>query len=60
MATARETRGLGSGPRTVFRPVGLDGTDALFAVGTVAVAAGVVALAAVAGLLTSWGGLPRA
>ncbi|WP_421741064.1 energy-coupling factor transporter transmembrane component T [Cellulomonas sp.] len=31
MAIAMETRGLGSGPRTVHRPVALDHRDALFA-----------------------------
>ena len=31
MAIAMETRGLGSGPRTVHRPVALDRRDAVFA-----------------------------
>ena len=54
MATAMETRGLGSGPRTVFRPVGLDRGDALFAVVTLGVAGGLVAVSAVTGVLVPW------
>lgn len=55
MAIAMETRGLGSGPRTVHRPVGLDGRDVAFAAVTIGSVAAVVAASAAAGLLTSWG-----
>ena len=57
LATAMETRGLGSGPRTVFRPVELGRGDAVFAVVTLGVASAVVALSAATGVLASWGAL---
>ncbi|MGW6129763.1 energy-coupling factor transporter transmembrane component T family protein [Cellulomonas sp. NPDC055163] len=58
MAVAMETRGLGSGPRTVHAPVALDRRDAAFAAVTVGVCAAVIVTAARLGVLASWGSTP--
>lgn len=57
MSIALESRGLGSGPRTVFRPVPLGGWDAVFAVGVFAVLAAILLLSRRAGWLAGWGSL---
>ncbi|WP_164745302.1 energy-coupling factor transporter transmembrane component T family protein [Georgenia faecalis] len=54
MSIALETRGLGAGGRTVFRPVPLDHRDALFAVGTLGVVGAVIVVAWRAGWLVGW------
>jgi len=54
MAIAMETRGLGSGPRTVHRPVALDRRDAVFAVVVLGVCALVVLVSWRAGVLRTW------
>jgi energy-coupling factor transporter transmembrane protein EcfT len=54
MAIAMETRGLGSGPRTVHRPVSLDRRDAVFAAVVLGVCALVVLVSWRAGVLRTW------
>ncbi|MBO3083964.1 energy-coupling factor transporter transmembrane component T family protein [Cellulomonas fengjieae] len=54
MAIAMETRGLGSGPRTVHRPVALDRRDAVFAVVVLSVCGLVVLASWRAGVLRTW------
>lgn len=51
IATALETRGLGLGPRTIYRPVRLDGYDAVFAIVVLGSCAAVYLLAAGLGWL---------
>lgn len=54
MAIAMETRGLGSGPRTVHRPVALDRRDAAFAALVLGVCLLVVLVSWHAGVLRTW------
>jgi len=54
MAIAMETRGLGSGPRTVHRPVPLDRRDAWFAALVLGTTAAVLACSWRAGVLETW------
>jgi energy-coupling factor transport system permease protein len=54
MAIAMETRGLGSGPRTVHRPVPLDRRDAVFAAVVLGVCGLVVATSSWCGVLQTW------
>jgi energy-coupling factor transporter transmembrane protein EcfT len=54
MAIAMETRGLGSGPRTVHRPVALDRRDAVFAGIVLGACLLVVLLSWRAGVLRTW------
>jgi energy-coupling factor transporter transmembrane protein EcfT len=54
MAIAMETRGLGSGPRTVHRPVALDRRDAAFAVLVLGTCALVLLASWRAGTLRTW------
>ncbi|WP_315099156.1 energy-coupling factor transporter transmembrane protein EcfT [uncultured Cellulomonas sp.] len=54
MAIAMETRGLGSGPRTVHRPVSLDRRDAVFAAVVLGVCGLVVLASWRAGVLRTW------
>lgn|GEM_PF-125191 len=57
MSIALETRGLGAGPRTIFRPVPLDHRDGAFALVVLAVVGAVLLLAWRAGWLAGWGAL---
>jgi energy-coupling factor transport system permease protein len=57
IAIALETRGLGRGPRTVFRPVPLERDDWLFAAGVLSCYTAVYLLAAAAGWLRGPGAL---
>ncbi len=54
MATAMETRGLGSGPRTVARPVSLDRSDAAFAAVVLDATAAVLLATWRLGVLDTW------
>lgn len=51
LAVALESRGLGAGERTVWRPVAMSGGDVLFLVAVALVVAGTIAVTAWAGLL---------
>src|SRR5665647_2067559 len=57
MSIALETRGLGAGPRTIFRPVPLDHRDGAFALVVLAAVGAVLLLAWRAGWLAGWGAL---
>lgn len=54
MSIALETRGLGAGERTVFRPVALDRRDGVFALVTLGTVLAVITLSWQAGWLAGW------
>lgn len=57
MAQALESRGLGLSPRSIWRPVRVDGTDAVMALAVLTVVVAVLALSALGGQLEGYGAL---